>query len=198
MYSIIVRKRFLWLLLIILSGLGLLIGGFLEIPSQLWKKEKTVTVPGGEDASGPVTALSQDGEKNTAPPRLTAAEKNNLDFFIEYRLDRERTRGRQIELLREILNNHAASAQARQRAQEELLAITNKLAKEMELEHLLRAKGYQDATVCIADQRVTVIVQPGRSEASAKLSPEDVTRICEIVSWGTGVGEQNIVVIPKI
>lgn len=205
MLSIIIRRRLLYLVLTILFGAGLLWVGFLEIPTKLLKREKAVAVQNIELLPAPrltgQTAGVTIGPTSGQTVQPAAAQKDNLDFFIEYRLDRERMRGRQIELLREIINSSAASDQARQKAQEELLVITNKLAREMELEHLIRAKGYQDATVCIEEKGVTVIVQPGpgqgQGKAPAKITPEDITKICEVVSWGTGVGEQNIIVIPK-
>lgn len=205
MFSIIIRKRFLYLLLAILIGTGLLFSGLLEIPAKILKKERTVAVQntGLQPAPRPASPVAPGnrGEITVSPTQaktqLTISERNDLDFFIEYRLDRERTRGRQIELLREIINSPTASEQARQKVQEELLAISGKLAKEMELEHLIRAKGYQDATVCIEEKGVTVVVQPAKGQTPQKITPEDITKICEVVSWGTGVGEQNIVVIPK-
>jgi len=158
-------------------GIGLLSGGLLKLS--------------GDQAISPVS-------REVTPPSLQPIEtkKNDLDFFIEYRLDRERTRGRQIELLREIINSPLANEQTRKKAQEEILAISDKLSKEKELEHLIRAKGYQEATICIAEKGVTVIVQPVQNESN-KITPEEMTKICEVISWGTGFGEQNIIVISK-
>lgn len=197
MLTVIVRKRLLYLFFFVFLGAGLLFAGLFEIPSKLLKKEKAAAVESVqlERAFSP-PPQSAPGAAGPSSRAITA-DKNNLDFFIEYRLDRERSRGRQIELLREIINSPSASEQARKKAQEELLAISQKLAKETELEHLIRAKGYQDATVCIEGKGVTVIVQPLKGKEPAKISAEDVARICEVVSWGTGVGEQNIIVIPK-
>ena len=203
MLSIIIRRRWLYLFLIILCGVGLLWMGFLEIPTRVFKKEKAAVVQSVEGSPAPPPA-GQITDKTAGLPTgqtISPAAAPKEDFFIEYRLDRERTRGRQIELLREIINSSQASEQARQKAQEELLVISGRLGKEMELEHLLRARGYRDATVCIEEKGITVIVQPGSDQGQgkppAKITPEDITKICEMVSRGTGVGEQNIIVIPK-
>lgn len=203
MLSIIIRRRLLYLVLAVLFGAALISVGFLEIPTKLLKREKAVAVQNVEWKPAPRPDSQSAGATTGLTPgqAVQPAIAQKEDFFIEYRLDRERTRGRQIELLREIINSSAASEQARQKAQEELLAITDKLAREMELEHLLRARGYRDATVCIEGKGVTVIVQPGpgqgQGKAPAKITPEDIAKICEVVSWGTGVGEQNVIVIPK-
>lgn len=186
MYSIVIRRRLLCLALAVLLGAGLLFAGLLGIPAGMLKKERAVAVESAGLKDVPEIAKSR------------VNPEDSLDFFIEYRLDRERTRGRQIELLKEIINSPTAGEQARKKAQEDLLAISDKLSRETELEHLLRAKGYRDASVLIEERGVTVIVLPPPGEPAAKITPADITKICEVVSWGTGVGEQNILVIPKM
>ncbi|MGB9846315.1 MAG: SpoIIIAH-like family protein [Desulfotomaculales bacterium] len=187
MYSLVLNRKILYLVLAVLMGAGLLFAGILGVPAGMLKKE------GGSVA---VESVGWGFAPEAEITRNDQEKERNLDFFIEYKLERERTRGRQIELLREIINSPATSEQARQKAQEDLMAISSKLSKETDLEHLLRARGYQDALVCIEDRGVTVIVLPPGNPA-AKITPEDIAKICEVISWGTGVGEQNIFVIPK-
>lgn len=117
--------------------------------------------------------------------------KNKDGFFIEYRLERERTRGQQVEWLREIINNPNAEAETRKKAQEELYTITRNIGKEMEIESLIRAKGFKDAVVLLQDKVATVVVQ---AEA---LTTERAAKIAELVSRNTGIPMPNIVIIPK-
>ena len=87
-------------------------------------------------------------------------------------------------------NAHSAG-ETRQKAQEHLMAISRNMEKEFELENLIKAKGFKDAAVLVDDRAVTVIV------AAASLPAEESQRIKELVSKGTGVELQNIVVIHK-
>jgi stage III sporulation protein AH len=119
------------------------------------------------------------------------ADKNSAEFFIEYRLERERTRGQQVEWLREIINNENADAETRKKAQEQLYTISQNIGREMEIENLIRAKGYNDAVVLLQDKVVTVVVR------SKELATDDVAKIAELVSRNTGISLQNIVIIPK-
>lgn len=112
-------------------------------------------------------------------------------FFVEYRLERERARGRTVEWIREIIDNPNSSEEVLKKAQERLLLLDYNLNKEIELENLIRASGYDDAAVLVEENSVTVVV---RAES---LTPEEMTRISEMVSRGTGVAAQNIVVVAK-
>nr|WP_204618312.1 SpoIIIAH-like family protein [Desulforadius tongensis] len=118
-------------------------------------------------------------------------QKKNDGFFIEYRLERERTRGQQVEWLREIINNPNAEADTRKKAQEKLYAITQNIGKEMEMENLIRAKGFKDAVVLLQDKGATVVVQ------SESLTTEQAAKIAELVSRNTGIPMNGIVIIPK-
>ncbi|HBV96836.1 MAG TPA: hypothetical protein DEF36_07310 [Desulfotomaculum sp.] len=119
-------------------------------------------------------------------------EQGNENFFVEYRLQREKSRGRQVELLEDIVNNPSSAAETRKAAQDQLMAISGSISNEVRVENLLRAKGYRDAVVCMDSRGVTVVM-----EYSATLSPAEEASIIEIVSRETGFGEQGIVIIPK-
>ncbi len=124
---------------------------------------------------------------------LVAASKNNPPekFFAEYRLERERVRGQQVEWLREVVDNPKSADENRKEAQKRLIAITENLSKELLLENMLKAKNYQDAIVFMQTGNVTIIVQ------SQELTPQDITKITDLVSRTTGRSAQEMVIIPK-
>jgi len=70
------------------------------------------------------------------------------------------------------------------------MTISENISMEMELESLIRAKGFVDAVVYLKDNNATVVVKSGA------VTPEEAARICDLVSRGTGMSEQNIVIIP--
>lgn len=112
-------------------------------------------------------------------------------FFVDYRMERERSRGQQIALLREIIDNPNSGGETRKKAQEQMLGLSQGLEKEVEVENLIRAKGYQDAVLFLEGKAVTVVVQ------AKSLNQEDALRIADLVSRNTNVGPQNIVIVPK-
>lgn len=188
MRYIMIRKRVLLAFFLGLAGVALLLLGYQGIPGQAGKREA------GTPVSGKVSANNGSdlaGSSLELPRKVQDSSRDGAAFFVEYRLDRERTRGQQVELLREIINSPSSAAETRKVAQERMLTISQNMAREMEVENLIRAKGFKDAAVCLDERGATVVVQ------AAGISPEEATRIADLVSRGTGVAEQNIVIIPK-
>ncbi|HHU85609.1 MAG: SpoIIIAH-like family protein [Pelotomaculaceae bacterium] len=194
MIPIIIRKRTLSLIAFALIGAALL---FLGWRGNLLEKK---LIPGT-----PVTspAVNETVPVSTAQP-LSVAEQSGImavagatfeeqDFFVDYRLERERIRGQRVEWLREVINNANSTADTRQKAQEHLMVISRSMEKENELENLIRAKGFKEAAVFVDERSVTVIVESARES----LTTEELSSITGLVSRGTGVDAQNIVVIPR-
>ncbi|HHW42491.1 MAG TPA: SpoIIIAH-like family protein [Desulfotomaculum sp.] len=191
MYYVLIRKRFVLAAFLGLLGLALLVMGWRGVPGQTVKKEA------GIPASAPATGKVEMGGTGTAGTALDLSRKSlesskeGSAFFVEYRLDRERTRGQQVELLREIVNSPSTAAETRRKAQEKLLTISQNMAREMEVENLIRARGFQDAAVCLDEKGATVVV------LAPRISKEEAARINELVSRGTGVDARNVVIIPR-
>jgi len=112
-------------------------------------------------------------------------------FFTEYRLDRDRVRDRQIELLKEVANNQRTQTATREEAEKKLLTITGNLSKELEIENLIKAENYEDAVIFLDRTFATVIIK------AKSLSEEDVTKITKLVARHADLPRENITVIPK-
>src|SRR5690606_31085214 len=84
----------------------------------------------------------------SAPPRSHP--------FDDLRLERERLRSRQAELLQAAALDPAAGEARRREAHEELLALWELEARELEIEQLLRAHGYD--VVAVLDQAAAALI----------------------------------------
>lgn len=122
-------------------------------------------------------------------PQESNFQKDN--FFSEYRIERDRTRSQQVEILREIVNNQNSSAQVRQEAQQKLMRITEYLEKESKIENALIAKGFKEAVVVIQQNSVMVIVQ------SNGLRQDEIARISDIVIKVAECKIEDVVIVPK-
>jgi stage III sporulation protein AH len=193
MVAVIIKKRLFLMVILGLAGFILLFlglrGGFgLEIPSLPGVKVITpntgnVSIEGSEKTAVLDGLLSNKGsESGTA---------RNQDFFIDYRLERDRTRGQQVEWLREVINNAGTADETRQKAQEHLMSISRSMEKESELENLIRAKGFADAAIMLDETTATAIVSAGT------LSSVEAAAITELISRSTGMEQQKIAVINK-
>lgn len=193
MLSIFIKKRVMTLIVFSIIGMALL---FLGWRADVLKKKNTVPeVKVSRPVSGAVSfgGAGRPAQEDSimSGTGVKSASRDASDFFIEYRLERERTRGQRVEYLREVINNGNSANEIRQKAQEHLLAISRNMEKEVELESLVRAKGFKDAAALVDERSVTIIV------AAASLSGDETVRIKELASRGTGVEAQNIVVIPR-
>lgn len=151
---------------------------FLEGDSEEVQQTGEIKINVGQERS----ILEQDAQLQ----ELSAEE-----FFIEYRLERDRTRSRQIELLQNIVNNPNSSESERKEAQKKILEISTTLEQELKLENLIKAKGYQDAALFIQPASVIVIVY------APNFDTNDATKISDLVSRTTGHKLEQITIMPK-
>jgi stage III sporulation protein AH len=142
-------------------------------------------VLGGKQGSG----LTGGTQQTLAPDVLSTG--GNSDFFVDYRLERERTRGQQIELLRELINNPQADEASRRSAGDRWLAIVNAMGVETELENLIRAKGFADAVVFIQEKTTVVVVK------AAELSQPEAARIMDLAVRATGMKLDAVTLVVK-
>ena len=200
-------KRF-WLLgLLTLVGVALLAVGWrgdMEKAVNAIKPSNSVSIQEKEDKqikedlivkpdttpSGNAVEVQKDSNQDKQA-NIDDVMKESSGFFVEYRLERERSRGQQIEIAREIINNANADPEVRKKAQEQMYQISDVLQKELEVESLIRAKGYKDSVVFLEGNTVTVVIQANN------LNQEDAMKITDLVSRSTQVSAQNVVIIPK-
>jgi len=116
----------------------------------------------------------------------------NEDFFIEFRLERRRNRSRQLEWLSRVAKDEKADRSVREEASRRLVEQTKKMELEMEMEGLIKAKGFEDALVFLFDEAATVVVK-----SADPLTGPEVARIADVVSRGTGLGMDRITVVGR-
>lgn len=203
-----IRWRHILLFSCAVLGIALIALGWSGIPEKIWGTSNNGHLQGELDTNSDVN--NEDNNKNNSldyeetgslqaatagltgiPGELVTSTSEDDSFFIDYRLDRQQIRGQRLELLREIINNPSSDIQTRNQAQAEVMAIGKNISQEMELENLIRAKGFDDAAVFLEEDNVSVVV------FSESLTTEQVARIGDLVARGTGIPEQNIIIIPR-
>lgn len=114
-----------------------------------------------------------------------------LDFFVEYRMERDRLRSERIDLLREVAKSSKDDDVPRQKAQDVMMKITLDRQKELEMENLIKARGFADALVFIRENSVNAIVKANT------LSREEVIQIADVISKSTGIKAEDITISAK-
>ncbi|NLM52542.1 MAG: SpoIIIAH-like family protein [Firmicutes bacterium] len=157
----------------------------------------------GPDTEKIQEVINQDGEEEIIIQEEGESEETNLldlnpenwdletseTFFVEYRMQRERVRASEIEMLNQMIENPEISAEGKKKAEEQLLAMVELMEKELMIENMLKAQGYKDAVFFMKDGQVNVVV------AAVALGEEEFMQIAEAVSTAAGVNLENISVI---
>lgn len=109
-------------------------------------------------------------------------------FFVDYRIEREVKRSRQVELLREIAAMSTTDEVIRKQAQERLIDLMKQTEREARVENLLRARGFRDAVAAVEDQGVTVIVK-------GRVTPEVNATVVALVYHSIGLAQEQVMVL---
>lgn len=131
-----------------------------------------------------------EGATLVAAPGPSVAAPVRHDFYAETRLERDRTRSEQVQLLREIVGDAKSTAEARSDAQRRLLDLSRRVAQETEAESLIRAKGFPDAVVFLQESGAVVVVK------DADLRPAEAARIADVTAAATGIAFSEVRIIP--
>lgn len=112
-------------------------------------------------------------------------------FFSEYRLEREKNRSKEVEMWQDIINSEKAEENFKSMAQQELVKIVALTEKEMIIENLIVARGFDDALVFLTDDSATAIV------GAKELTPSNVAQIQDIIVRKTKLDAKNIKIMKK-
>jgi stage III sporulation protein AH len=100
--------------------------------------------------------------------------------FVEYRIEREKVRSQRLDLLERMLESPELDAEERRQLQLELISLLDNMAKETELENLLKVNGYIDAVVLIENDSATIVVPVTLTSTEVEAIGEMVRRITNI------------------
>ena len=127
--------------------------------------------------------------------RLTASDPIDANavtetFFSAYRSEREAARESEFLYLDAIISSETSSEAAKTAAEEQKLGLVERMEKEMQLESLVKAKGFEDAIVTMSDSGVNVVV------GTAELTAEQAAQIYDIVRSETDLTAGDVKIIP--
>ncbi|MDR1159807.1 MAG: SpoIIIAH-like family protein, partial [Syntrophomonadaceae bacterium] len=79
--------------------------------------------------------------------QIGGQKTSGSDFFATYRVERERIRGHQTEMLQSIINDRNTEKTAREAASMQLMNISADMEREMKAENLIKSLGFLDCVV---------------------------------------------------
>lgn len=113
------------------------------------------------------------------------------EYFVNYRMEREKIRGQLSEALESIIGNPHSTDAARTMAQDKIMQLSENMETELELESLIKAKAYEDAIVLLREDSVMVVIK------AIDLKEEDEVKVTNLVAHATGLNYENIYITYK-
>ena len=131
------------------------------------------------------------GEAQMVNAQNSDSEKAQFSngYFSEARLERETKRDESIDTLLELINAEGSDKAAKEVAQEQIQEIAEYTEKEVAMENMIKAKGYEDAVVFMGENLVSVAV------FSAGLNEVDAAVISDIAISVTGYTADKINIV---
>lgn len=149
----------------------------------------TVFALGGFSLSKP--PLDEDVFLQDPEPDENWTLERSEEFFVEYRLERERIRSREIDVLQQMINNPSTSSDSKREAEVKLMEIQKLMEQELAVENSIVALGYKHAIMFYQNGNANIVVN---AEA---LTREEKARIQEIASKIIGVERYQISITEK-
>lgn len=102
-------------------------------------------------------------------------------IFMEYRLQRDRVRDQEIEMLEAMIENPEISQKSKEEAESMLLELIQLMEHELLIENMVKAQGFEDAIFFYRKRVATVMVKKkDLSEAEFLQIADTVTGVMEI------------------
>ncbi len=128
-------------------------------------------------------------DSETTGADTTDTSANN--YFTATALSREQSRDEAIDVLTLVTESAEASETAKAEAAAKISKIAVDIQNEMNIETLVKAKGFEDCVAIISDDAVSVIVRADTLQAN------EAAQILSIVYETTGIDPQNVSIISK-
>ena len=130
-------------------------------------------------------------KKTVESETASTSTTSSMNFFETYKADRDSARASQLELLNEVISSSYSTASEKTTATASKTALAEKMEKELILEGLIKAKGFEDAVVTIGSSYYNVIVKD-----NGTLENGGANKILSIIESETGTSANNVKIIP--
>jgi stage III sporulation protein AH len=138
-----------------------------------------------------IDSITQETNKNIGQNISKEASLQSKNYFIEQRLARDKLRASLIDRINEIVNNENTTEEMRVEAQKKIIHIGDLSEKELTIEGLIKAKGFEEALVFLTDENLKIIV------SVEELTEQDVVKILNIAMSETDLDSSNIKIMKK-
>ena len=136
-------------------------------------------------------AVPMQNRTDAVTPASESEGENYGNFFASAVIDRERARGEALEVLVGITEDEGAGDTARANAFEQMERIANETSWEIDIENLVKAKGFEECVAIIGGDSANIVVR------SDGLTPGEIAQIKEIVYLESSINPKDVKIIEK-
>ncbi len=145
------------------------------------------------EASGDIESLDSEASSETkegVPGDSVLTSSQATETIAAAKVSREQVRAANKETLETLINNDELSAEQKEVAVNQMIAMTKIAEQEVTIETLLNAKGFPDAAVTLTEDSVDIVV------VRESLTDAHRAQIEDIISRKTTIKPENIVITP--
>lgn len=138
-----------------------------------------------------IDSISKEANSNISQVISKEDSLRSKNYFIEQRLSRDKLRAGLIDRLNTIVENESTSEEVRTEAQKKIMGIGDMAEKELTIEGLIKAKGFEEALVFLTEENAKIVV------SIDELTEQDVVKILDIVMGETNLDTSSIKIMKK-
>ena len=129
-------------------------------------------------------------DKLTQPGSDGTVVSTSETFFTSCRAERETARAEEFSLLDAILTSDTSTEELIASANEKKLELIDTIERELVLEGLVKAQGFEDAVVTMSEDNINIVV------SQSELTSEQVSAILSVILEETEYSATQVVVVP--
>lgn len=172
------RKEVVAAALVVLIG----VAGYLN-----WSYQDTIRVTDGSEYVRTGKTL---GEAQLVSKNEPSSSDTGEGYFEQARKNREESRQKSLDILNQTASNETFDEKTRSEAQKTILAVAQNVEHEASIENIIKAKGYENATVYIDGEKVEIIVKKDG------FTEEDAAKLSDIATEQLGISPSDIKIVP--
>lgn len=134
------------------------------------------------------TANQENTEENAEATVETQSDKDG-NYFENARYERENSRSKSLEILNQTCANESFDEETRRKAGDKIIAETDNINAEQEIESIAQSKGYSEICAYVSEGTASVMVR------KENFGEEDAIKLCELVSERTNLSADAVRIV---
>ena len=147
-----------------------------DILSEEVAREQSKVLETESESAGEVFTDEIEPSTQVQPGESVLTSSKVTDYMAQVKLEREKNRSENKEVLNKIIDNKEISEDQKQSALDRLVHMTEVSELETQIENVLSTKGLEDTVVTIGDKNVDVVVGMTEITDAQRAQIEDVVK----------------------